>query len=239
MDLPREFLALNLRFARRAVEISAVSLAEALLQYTHLYLAFGLGRDFNPTQPFWQAFLDGLAQATDPEEYTFQVYCEAQRERPRPHPELVFGCFTYSVWTGGRIRLHFFRALPGQAPLRRQYLPERVAELTALFSHVKANVSPAVSVVGGSWLYNIEAYRRLFPPDFIHTAVPEEPPETQFIALWGQLLDHNGQVKADIASLFLEKLAVAQTLKDMLHSFQYPVMRLEAPVEVFYRYYSI
>jgi hypothetical protein len=239
VDYPREFCALNLRFARRVVEVSGVSLPEALLRHTHLYMAFGLGRSFEPAAPFWQAFLAGLEQAADPVDYTFQVCCQAQAERPRTMPEVSFGCFTYAVWDGGRVRLHFFRATPGQSPLRRAHLPERVAELKALFAYVRACVPPAASVVGGSWLYNLEAYCRLFPAEIIRTAVADQPPETQYIALWGQFLDHAGQVKPDVAGEFLRRLQAARDLPGVLASFPFPVLRLEAPIEAFYRHFEI
>ena len=189
MNFPREYFALNLSFARRAAEVSGVSLAEALLRYTQLYLAFELGRDFNSDHPFWQEYLAGLPLATDVDEYTRQVYCRALSERPRQPPEFAFGCFTYAVWTGSRVRLHFFNNQPGLSPLRHELISERTAELKALFAHVRANLPQAASVVGGSWLYNIEAYQRLFPPEFTRSAVLEDPPEPQFLALWGQFLD--------------------------------------------------
>lgn len=93
-------------------------------------------------------------------------------------------------------------------------------------------------MVGGSWLYNIEAYRRLFPPAFLATAAPEEP-EPQFIALWGQFLDHRQQVKPDLASQFRAEFSRQTTLSGLLHSFPYPVLRLECPLRVFYEHFGV
>lgn len=237
MEYPPEFFALNLRFARRAAELARVSLPEALLRYTHLYLALGLGRDFDPAHPAWQAFLAGLATAADPGEHAYRAYRQGLAERPRALPEIAFGCFTYTAWDGGRVRLHFFNATPGESPLRRQRLPERLAELKAMFAHIQASLPEARSVVGGSWLYNLAAYCRLFPPEFIRSAAREDPPETQFIALWGQFLDHAGQVKPDLAGAFLHRVDTVRDLPALLDSFPYPVLRLEAPLEAFFRFY--
>lgn len=237
MEYPPAFFDLNLRFARRAAELAGRSLPEALLRHTYLYLALGLGRDFDPAHPAWQAFLAGLATAADQGEHAYRAYRQALAERPRAQPEIAFGCFTYAAWCDGRVRLHFFNATPGDSPLRRQHAPERLSELKAMFAHIQANLPEARSVVGGSWLYNLEAYCRLFPPAFICSAAREDPPETQFIALWGQFLDHAGQVKPDLAAAFLRRVEAARDLPALLDSFPYPVLRLEAPVEVFYQFY--
>lgn len=239
MEYPPEFFDLNLRFARRAAELARLDLPEALLRHTHLYLAFGLGRDFDPAHPAWRDFLSGLASAADPVEHAYQAYRRGLVERPRALPEIAFGCFNYALWSGGRVRLHFFNAMPGESPLRRQHVPERLNELKAMFAHIQASLPGARSVVGGSWLYNLESYRRLFPAEFLQTAVREDPPETQFSALWGQFLDHAGQVKPELAAGFLRRVEAARDLPALLGSFPYPVLRLEAPVEMFHRFYRL
>ena len=57
MPHSRAFFDLNLRFAQQAQRALALPRAEVLLCYTHLYLAFGLGRLFDPADPTWQAYL--------------------------------------------------------------------------------------------------------------------------------------------------------------------------------------
>jgi hypothetical protein len=94
------------------------------------------------------------------------------------------------------------------------------------------------TVVGGSWLYNIDAYHRLFPPGFLATA-RAGPNEYQFIALWGQFLDRHGRVKPRIARPFLEGLEQRVTEESLLHGFPYRVLRLESAITTFYRFYGL
>ena len=39
-----------------------------------------------------------------------------------------------------------------------------------MFWHLRSLVPPTATAVGGSWLYTIEAYCRLFPPGYLATA---------------------------------------------------------------------
>lgn len=236
MHYPRAFFDLNYHFALRIAEISGIPLADALLKYTHIYLAFRLGRSFDPACSAWAVFLDGLHAAEDPVGWIFATYTRLTGGEAPELPEPRFGAFSYALWDSGRVRLHFWGGPPGASFLSRAAIPARTGELAALLQDIRQNVPNARSMVGGSWLYNIEAYRRLFPPAYLETAKPEEP-ETQFIALWGQFLDHQRQVKPEIAQRFLDQLETASTLDEALHAFPYPVLRLESPIEVFYASY--
>jgi len=91
--------------------------------------------------------------------------------------------------------------------------------------------------VGGSWLYHLEAYRRLFPPGFLASAQAEEP-DARFLALWGQFLDHQGQVKPDMAQRFERAVDRAGSLAELMACFPYPVLRLERPLEEFYAFFG-
>jgi hypothetical protein len=113
-----------------------------------------------------------------------------------------------------------------------------MAELKAMFKHLKEVVSDTSPVVGGSWLYNIEAYRRLFPISYLETAQVGED-EYQFLALWGQFLLADGNVHQRLAQPFLESIKKQTTLQGLRDSFPYQVLRLEAPIVDFYSYYGI
>src|SRR4030095_16601207 len=99
------------------------------------------------------------------------------------------GCCGYGRLDGERIRLHFRNAeTEGHAPLGIARRDRRIAELRALFEHAKRTAHLSVRVVGASWLYNLEAYRRLFPPSYLATA-RVLPDRFQRMPLWGQFLD--------------------------------------------------
>ena len=75
-----------------------------------------------------------------------------------------------------------------------------------MFRHLRDEHPAPHTVVGGSWLYNIDAYRRLFPPEYLATAKIGDA-EYQFLAQWGQFLDCHGHLKAPVAQAFLYRPA--------------------------------
>ena len=107
-----------------------------------------------------------------------------------------------------------------------------------MFRHLRDEHPALHTVVGGSWLYNIDAYRRLFPPEYLATAKTGDA-EYQFLAQWGQFLDCHGHLKAPVAQAFLYRLARATTDEDLPRCFPYPVLRLEGSVVPFYELYGI
>jgi hypothetical protein len=236
---PRRFFEINLLFAQRIAEVSTQAFDEALLDYTILYTRLGLGRDFDPMNPTWREYLGGLRRAQDMTEWTYRFYLArpAQPDLPARQPD--FGCFSYEVWPGNRLRLHFHNAETSDyGPLSRHRIDVRLSELRRMLGYVRRCIENPTTVVGGSWLYNIEAYRRLFPPAFLATA-RDSYVDYPFLVLWGQFLDRNGQIKEDLAGQFLGCLKAQCDLEGVKRCFPYPVQRLECPVQHFYEFYRV
>jgi hypothetical protein len=85
----------------------------------------------------------------------------------------TFGCFSYARSSGDRIRLHFQNAeTDGHSPLGIERLDRRLADLAALFEHIKRTLRQPLQVVGASWLYNLDAYRRLISAYALVGAIP-------------------------------------------------------------------
>ena len=142
MQYTAAFFALNLEFGAKVAEVTGLPLPQALLEYTHLYPSFGLGRGFDPANATWQSYLAGLENTSEPAEWTQQIYLAQPFAAGGPAETPTFGCFSYAVWDGGRIRLHFAPQAQGPAgPLSVAMLPARLAELTALFAHVRQHVA--------------------------------------------------------------------------------------------------
>ncbi|HJR79040.1 MAG TPA: hypothetical protein VJ821_03140 [Anaerolineales bacterium] len=238
MLFSRDFLELNLKFARKVSEAAGQSFLEFLLEYTHLYLAFGLGSEFDSRHPLWQSYINQVENQSDQTGYTYSFYLEQKAKQPEQLPAKVFGCFSYALWEDNRVRLHFHSWTEESGVLQKQNAPKRIAELKALFKSLKEIVPDMSIVVGGSWLYNIEAYRRLFPTGYLKTAQVGED-ECQFMALWGQFLFHNGNVRQHLAQSFLEGIEKQNTLQNLKDCFPYQVLRLESSIIDFYRHYDI
>jgi hypothetical protein len=70
----KRFFDLQLTFARAVSVLSARPLADVLLEYTNLYIRFGLGRDFDPAHPGWRRYVEGLQPESDDLDWTYRFY---------------------------------------------------------------------------------------------------------------------------------------------------------------------
>jgi hypothetical protein len=234
IDLSPAYFDLQLRFADALAQVSHLSFEEALLRYTNIYLQC-IGRAFDPAHPAWQSYLEGLHQAADQAQWTFAFY-ESRREAPSASPS---GCFqsTYLPDTQ-TIRLHFTnRDGSGYGPLSQARRPARLQELKALFAQVKQQQPEAKLVRGRSWLYNLDAYTRLFPPEYT-SEMQSVDGEFQFLALWGQFLQRDGQIRPALTRAFLSACQGQRSLEGLLHCFPYQVLEPSCSVAEFHAFYE-
>jgi len=239
MVYAKAFFDLQLQFAHKVTELSGLPLPHVLLAYTNLYIRFGLGRDFNPAHPIWQAYLAGLQDINDRRDWTYRFYLTRAEAIAGPPVVATFGCFSYALWRGDRIRLHFQNAdTEEHSSLGVACLGQRRADLTALFGHVQRTRPERVQVVGVSWLYNLEAYRRLFPVSYVTTARVISD-RFQSMPLWGQFLDRHGDIKERMTRPFLERLERQGSVERLHECFPFQVLTVEAPVREFYDFYGI
>jgi len=239
MVYAQAFFDLQLQFADKVTEISGLPLTRVLLDYTNLYIRFGLGRDFHPEHPIWKAYLAGLQDTHDMREWTYRFYMTRAETMAGPPVVATFGCFSYALLYGDRLRLHFQNAnTEGHSSLGVACLGQRRADLTALFGHVQRTLPERVQVVGVSWLYNLEAYRRLFPVSYVATARILRN-RFQSMPLWGQFLDRHGGIKERMARPFVERLERHVSVERLHECFPLQVLTVEAPVREFYDFYGI
>lgn len=238
----KEFLTLQVRFAQKIAEVSDQALENVLMDHTMLRNLFNLRVSHDIRNPHWDEFIQGLCTSDNPEDWTYNFYLQRMAAEPDASDDRrFFGCFSYVYpWRGTRkLRLHFEnRETSEHGTLSKERMATRKAELLAMFQYIQANHSDVETVRGGSWLYNIAAYRRLFPPDYVKTAKPVDY-ETMFWALWGQFVARNGSIREPAASQFLECLGKQQTVEDCLQCFPYQVLRPECSIEIFYDFYNL
>jgi hypothetical protein len=138
------------------------------------------------------------------------------------------------------VRIHFDNVEPDEetGPLARTRIEARRAELVAMFGFVRERHPEAKSVYGGSWLYNLEAYRRLFPSAYGDSRRPPERARLSGTSSWGQFLDRRGGLKADLAARLIAGLDTLD-LQAPWRAFPLPTLATEAPIETFYAFYGV
>ena len=239
MVYAKPFFDLQLGFAEKVTAVSGLPLSRALLEYTNLYVRFGLGRAFDAAHPAWRAYLAGVERGDDLRAWTYAFYLTKPGPMMTPPVEASSGCFAYARLDDTRIRLHFQDAeTDGHSPLARDRVPQRLADLAALFAHVKRDERRPLRVVGASWLYNVAAYRRLFPSSYLATAHVKAH-RFQHMPLWGQFLDRHGALKDTMTRPFLLRLEHQQGVERLADCFPFQALSVEAPASEFYDFYGV
>lgn len=129
-------------------------------------------------------------------------------------------------------------AIHPHRPLSDARQQNRLDELRMLFTNVRVDQPEAEVVLGRSWMCNLSAYRRLFPPAYVETAVRTEP-ELQFMSLWGQFLDRPGNLRPEPTQVFLERMATATTLYELTASFPLSVLAPRCGIQPFFTFYGV
>ncbi|MEM7167364.1 MAG: hypothetical protein AAF581_18020 [Planctomycetota bacterium] len=245
MIYSREFFELQLLFAATVQTTADLSFEQALLDYTNFYVRLGCGRDFDDTHPNWRDFVAGLAKAADKGAWIHRYYRRDAETQTAPDVTLTSGCFSFAV-QDSCIRIHFRNVDDRSSPLAVASSSLRLAELTELSRTVRDSVDAALPVVGVSWLYNLQAYRRLFPPGYVESARPLAQ-RYRSMPLWGQFVDRAGacrpaQVKAFKAALEqraaqLRACAEPSARANWDECFPLPVLRVTTPVSDFCEHY--
>ncbi|HEX6386568.1 MAG TPA: hypothetical protein VF177_18000 [Anaerolineae bacterium] len=233
--------ALQFALAQKIAAVAPMPLSQALFAYTQVWYWIKIGAPHSNQNPVWVRYMAGLIESDDPQAWT-AAFCREREGADVLDPAAKnprFGCFSYSHWSRRLIRIHFSPQQPmPEGILDRAHMADRLAELKALFSHVKSHMPKARRVRGGSWLYNVEAYRRLFPPKYIETAKVVRG-DWQYMALWGQFYDRCGRVKEEMAAPFLACVEQQRTLERVLDCFPYQVLQPDSAIQHFYDFYQI
>ncbi len=208
----RDYFDVQLRFAQVLAERTGASLADACLSFTNLHRRFGLGRpDPEAPSPEWTRYaadLERRVTADDRLAWTVAFFIQCP---PEPVRNRRFGCFSYEFMAPHQaVRIHFGNrdSDDGAGPLARAKIDRRRSELREMFAYIREHHPDAQTVIGGSWLYNLEAYRRLFPPAYAASTFQPERVRLEGTSSWGQLLDFRGAVKPTVRDEVLANVGV-------------------------------
>jgi hypothetical protein len=223
-----EFFDLQLRFAVKVSELTGLPLAETVGSRTNIYVRLGMGQRLDHANPDWVEYVSALLAARDRAALTHNFHRRRAHLPTGPAVAATVGCFSFAPIGPGRVRLHFHAGHQhSDSPLSLANEHLRRGELTRLVSQVAA-LGSDVQIVGASWLYNLNSYRRLFPESYLSGLVPMEHPYER-MPLWGQFLKRDKTVRADAVEYFTSRLTKATTLEQLSSCFPQRVLCTSAP----------
>ncbi|RYG32237.1 MAG: hypothetical protein EON93_11595 [Burkholderiales bacterium] len=245
-EIARTFFGVQLHYADVLAAKAGIPLADAITFHTNFHRLFAYGNlSKMPPDPEFTALIARVA-ATPDKSKRLDILIDAYALRapdPWPADRYPFGDhFAHEAPNAdGAIRIHFRNRFNANAhgPLHASNLAQRRADLTDMITSITALWPDTQAIIGGSWLYNLEAYRRLFPAEFGASRTPLVGPRpTHGLSTWGQFLDYRGQAKPDVVARFEQTLEAIDIAQPWL-SFPYQVLSTTAPFTVFRREYGI
>jgi len=233
-----DYFSLQLKFAKHYAVKAAVPFDVAVDRCTNLRRRLNLWGDAGANR--WDLFLYRVKSAAD--DHVEQVALCAGFQRSLSCIEVArsFGCFSYDPPDAcGTLRIHFV-APDGinSSPLAIENFSARRADLQDLISHVQRTQPSVATVRGVSWLYNLQAYRRLFPTAYSASVQPARfPLHLNGSSTWGQVLNWRQEVKPALRDQLLVRL------NDMEVATPWRVFPLQAlvatsEIEVFYDWFT-
>lgn len=236
----------QLRLARRMAELTGAPLGEMALRHTNLHRRFGLGRISAGVSPAWTPFAQALERLTAVGDQVALTQATFRDAPPETYPgpgRTAFGCFACDDATAadGSVQIHFRNAdTDGQGgPLALAKLARRQAEMAALVAHLRATRPEATHIRGRSWLYNLDAYRRVFPPDYgaACRSIGDERVGLDGNSLWGQVIARDEGIRAEARDALLAALPGLNPAAPW-KAFPRPVLATRAPLTSFEAFYA-
>lgn len=240
------YVDVQLQFAARMAELSGEPLAGAVLHYTNFHRRLGFGKPGDaPAPPAWNELVADIATLSHRkrvDRMTGALAAAGDGAAVLLPGRIGFGCFACEPPDAqGMVRIHFGNREHGLdiGPLHHTRIAARRAELAAMFGFLAREHPGATHVNGGSWLYNVEAYRRLFPADYGASRVAVVGPRPMHgLSTWGQFLDFRRRAKVDVVARFVRELDGLDVKQPWL-SFPYQVLATTAPLASFRREYGV
>lgn len=237
---PPSFFAFQLAFASRIAARFTMPLADAVRRYTPVAVNIRAEGD-------WGHVAGQIERGDDPLSAIYQLYLERCGDERLPQPDdalyhgyPLFGCFFFNMRDELTISTHFLsNDLPGTRPLGHERLAARQDDLRRMFTLIYHALPQATTVRGHSWLYNLPAYRRIFPPSYTQAFVENPDGVLEQMVLWFQCYHRDWEVNPTIADQVLARVDQVGSLDDLRHCFPYQRLRTQAPIEDFYRFYQI
>lgn len=235
-----EFYDLQLAFAKAVAEHRGMELKEAIRWYAPFLREHALSSDYTE-----------IKEGVSLENIATHAYLEDTKrplELVEYHPAggTRFGCSSYTYDEKEHAgKLHFVNAeYDKTGPLSLEKLPQRRQEMRDVIIDLKKSHPDVKAVRGYSWLYNLDAYKRLYPKSFTEALVPavNRADWGRGTTIWGQFIDSDGNLKHEEASILLKRMSPEHTLEKPEDLLAFPLLkplRAEAPVEDFYKEYGI
>lgn len=202
-----DYFDLQLKFAASYASVADVPFHVAVGLCTNLRRRLNLMGPSGAER--WEEFLRHAGDPATDHSSALSACMSLFAARPKLDQPQAFGCFSYDPPDqSGALRIHFMpTGGSDESPLALSSQSARTNELRSMFLHVRRTEHSVTSVRGVSWLYNLNAYKRLFPPPYgASVRLPWFPLHMNGSSTWGQVLNWRQEIKPSVRDAVVTKL---------------------------------
>jgi len=238
---PKKLFELIIAYAQKKAEILGIEILESIQKYTPIFYLIGnYSWDFNSNSPHWKELILRFNKGENLVEIAYEKHVNNYQDPA--NKKKWFGCFGYKYSIDeqgeGVVKIHFLNdGSSVEGPLALSQYKYRIKELKEMFEEIQKNHPDTKYVQGGSWLYNLDSYKRLFPKEYVKN-MKSRSPKTSILVIWGQFLNSEWQIKEDMSKRFLDRLHMVKTLEDLDRVFEMKELYPKGEIEDFINFYS-
>ena len=237
---PKKLFHMIIEYASKRGEIEGVDIIESIKKHTPIFFLIGnYSWDFDPESKHWIELIDRYEKGENMVDVAYELHIQNYQDPDKK--KKWFGCFGYKYVEDengdGIVKIHFLNdGKSKNGPLSLSEKPKRLTELKEMFEEIREKYPKAKYVEGGSWLYNREEYRRLFPKEYLKDMRTRDP-KTKILVIWGQFINSEWEIKEEKYKIFLEKLSRAKNMEDLNNLFEMKELYPRCEIEWFYDFY--
>lgn len=234
MGYSREFIELNINYARKVSEIGTMGFIVAVSSQTCIRrTVLGAGFSGQPERDtYWEQF------AQDPGSDPVQTILDLQSQIPdcgKDENRVRSGILSATLPDDKGLSLIHFSSNPAEAhPLGDEGLKNRAAEMTQLLTLLKA-YGP-VNIGMFSWLLD-GRFSSLFPSETEYQNNPNG--FFQSLAIWGQYLRADGSLNTKRAAVLIDNSQKAGNLGELQTAHPKKALQSRSPAQAMYQMYGI
>lgn len=247
VPLAREYYDFQFSIAKEIAQKTGLPVMEAIASYAPAIRGEALLLSEDGTR--WET-PDGVTEENIVDTALHNRLMEVSANPIPYHAGQRYGCSYYTVDDKRPIvYIHFFNAeFDTAGPLSKAKLPQRMNEIADVMQEIRTLHPQAEQVHGESWLYNLEAYRRLYPEGYTAHLQESDDPKIwgRGTTIWGQFIDSDSNLKQDLADSFLSRvkklpsdIAVSEVPKLLLEALPLKPLRAQGDIADFYKLYGI
>jgi len=241
LAFPKGYFQLQLDFADKMKGYRGLSLIKSIFLYTCFYARVVGFHDEHPPEENnqkWQQIIKDLPlNQNNQTDYFYEKYVDFEKNKPKKNNQLYFGCFAFSYHNDNNtFELHFRNYDQDKGNLGKDRIKVRQSELKQMFGAMKNFNKLKAKVFLRTWLFNIGAFTRLFPPKFIKASKLWNIQLAQDNSFWGQFVDRKGNLKENLAQQLRDNLKIKRSkINDYL---PLPCLKSEVEQKIFYKFYK-